>query len=42
MAFDIKMIRKVYQKYPGAVKRARRITGMPLTLAETSSRRSLS
>jgi aconitate hydratase len=34
MAFDIKMIKKVYQKYHEAVKAARKITKKPLTLAE--------
>jgi aconitate hydratase len=34
MAFDIKMIKKVYQKYPQAIVAAREITKKPLTLAE--------
>ena len=34
MAFDIKMIRKVYEKYPAAVETARKATNKPLTLAE--------
>ena len=34
MAFDIKMIKKVYQKYPKAIEAARDITNKPLTLAE--------
>ena len=34
MAFDIEMIKKVYQKYPEAIQAARKITKKPLTLAE--------
>ncbi len=34
MAFDIKMIKKVYQKYTKAIGAARAITKKPLTLAE--------
>jgi aconitate hydratase len=34
MAFDIEMIRKVYEELPGKVEAARRETGRPLTLAE--------
>ena len=34
MAFDIDMIKKVYQKYPTAVEAARKVTGKPLTLSE--------
>ena len=34
MAFDIDMIKKVYQKYPAAVDAARKTTNKPLTLAE--------
>jgi len=34
MAFDIKMIKKVYKKYPEAVEAARKATGKPLTLSE--------
>ena len=34
MAFDINMIKKVYQKYPTAVEAARKVTGKPLTLSE--------
>ena len=34
MAFDINMIKKVYQKYPEAVEAARKATGKPLTLSE--------
>ena len=34
MAFDINMIKKVYQKYPTAVEVARKVTGKPLTLSE--------
>lgn len=34
MAFDIEMIRKVYQQLPGKVEAARKEVGHPLTLAE--------
>jgi aconitate hydratase len=34
MAFNINMIKKVYQKYPEAIKAARDITKKPLTLTE--------
>jgi aconitate hydratase len=34
MAFDIKMIREVYKKYPTAVEAARKATGKALTLSE--------
>ena len=34
MAFDIEMIRKVYQELPGKVAAARKTVGRPLTLAE--------
>ncbi len=34
MAFDIEMIRKVYEQMPGKVEAARKIVGRPLTLAE--------
>ena len=34
MAFDIKMIQKVYEKYPQAIEAARAATNRPLTLAE--------
>jgi len=34
MAFDINMIKKVYQKYPTTVEAARKVTGKPLTLSE--------
>lgn len=34
MAFDIEMVRKVYEALPGRVKKAREIAGRPLTLAE--------
>ncbi|MFD0964135.1 aconitate hydratase [Pseudofulvibacter geojedonensis] len=34
MAFDIKMIKEVYAKFPERVEAARRLTGKPLTLAE--------
>ena len=34
MAFDIEMIRKVYQELPAKVEAARNLTGRPLTLAE--------
>jgi aconitate hydratase len=34
MAFDIEMIKKVYQKYPEAVEAAKKVTGKPLTLSE--------
>jgi aconitate hydratase len=34
MAFDIDMIRKVYQELPGKVAKARKALGRPLTLAE--------
>ncbi len=34
MAFDIEMIRKVYNELPGKIEAARSIVGRPLTLAE--------
>ena len=34
MAFDINMIKEVYQKYPRAVEAARKATNKPLTLSE--------
>ncbi|MEE2700378.1 MAG: aconitate hydratase [Bacteroidota bacterium] len=34
MAFDISMIKKVYQKYPAAIEAARKATGKPLSLSE--------
>jgi aconitate hydratase len=34
MAFDIEMIKKVYQKYPEAIQAARKACGKPLTLSE--------
>ena len=34
MAFDIEMIKKVYERMPERVKKAREIVGRPLTLAE--------
>ncbi len=34
MAFDIDMIKKVYQAMPGRVNKARELVGRPLTLAE--------
>ncbi len=34
MAFDIEMIKQVYQKYPQGVENARKVKGEPLTLAE--------
>ncbi len=34
MAFDIDMIKKVYQNMPGRVDKARELVGRPLTLAE--------
>ena len=34
MAFDIEMIRKVYEELPGKIEAARKIVGRPLTLAE--------
>ncbi len=34
MAFDIEMIKKVYEELPGKVANARLLTGRPLTLAE--------
>ncbi|MEC7646220.1 MAG: aconitate hydratase [Bacteroidota bacterium] len=34
MPFDIKMIRKVYEKYPEAIEAARTVTNKPFTLAE--------
>ena len=34
MAFDIEMIKKVYQKFPKAVDTARKLKGKPLTLTE--------
>jgi aconitate hydratase len=34
MAFDIEMIRKVYEELPGKIEAARKIVGRPLTLSE--------
>ncbi|MDH5380150.1 MAG: aconitate hydratase [Cyclobacteriaceae bacterium] len=34
MAFDIEMIREVYQKIPSKIAEARKVVGKPLTLAE--------
>ena len=34
MAFDIEMIKKVYQKHPKAIEAARKATNKPLTLSE--------
>ncbi|RKF03347.1 aconitase [Tenacibaculum lutimaris] len=34
MAFDIKMIKEVYSKFPERVEAAKKVTGKPLTLAE--------
>jgi aconitate hydratase len=34
MAFDIEMIRKVYENFPSRVQAARSVTGKPLTLTE--------
>jgi len=34
MAFDIEMIKKVYNDMPGKVNNARQVVGRPLTLAE--------
>ena len=34
MAFDIEMIKKVYDRMPERVDKARSIVGRPLTLAE--------
>lgn len=34
MAFDIEMIRKVYEDLPGKIEEARKIVGRPLTLSE--------
>jgi len=34
MAFDIKMIKKIYKKYPKAIEAARKETKKPLTLSE--------
>ncbi|HKG69067.1 MAG TPA: hypothetical protein VKA92_09380, partial [Segetibacter sp.] len=34
MAFDIEMIRKVYEELPGKIEAARKEVGRPLTLAE--------
>ena len=34
MAFDIKMIKEVYQKYSKAIESARMVTNKPLTLSE--------
>ena len=34
MAFDIDMIKKVYQQMPSRVDKAREMVGKPLTLAE--------
>ena len=34
MAFDIDMIKTVYDRFPGRVDKARELTGKPLTLAE--------
>ena len=36
MAFDIEMIKKVYERMPERVDSARSIVGRPLTLAEKS------
>ena len=34
MAFDIEMIKAVYEKLPSKVEAARKLVGRPLTLAE--------
>ena len=34
MAFDINMIKKVYEKYPSTIEFVRKITNKPLTLSE--------
>ena len=34
MAFDIEMIKKVYEQLPGRVQKAREVVGKPLTLTE--------
>ena len=34
MAFDIEMIKRVYEKYPKAIEVARKATKRPLTLSE--------
>ncbi|RYE17843.1 MAG: aconitate hydratase, partial [Sphingobacteriaceae bacterium] len=34
MAFDIEMIKKVYENFPGRVEAARKVVGQPLTLTE--------
>ena len=34
MAFDIQMIKKVYERMPERVNKAREILGRPLTLTE--------
>jgi aconitate hydratase len=34
MAFDIEMIKKVYENFPGRVEAARKVVGRPLTLTE--------
>jgi aconitate hydratase len=34
MAFDIEMIKKVYEELPGKIEAARKVVGRPLTLAE--------
>ena len=34
MAFDINMIKKVYEKYPSTIVFVRKITNKPLTLSE--------
>ena len=34
MAFDINVIKKVYQQMPGRIEKARQLVGRPLTLSE--------
>jgi aconitase (EC 4.2.1.3) len=34
MTFDIDMIKKVYERYPERIAKAREVVGKPLTLAE--------
>ena len=41
MAFDIDIIKKVYQQMPDRVDQARKIVGRPLTLSENTIQPSL-
>jgi aconitate hydratase len=34
MAFDINVIKEVYQQMPGRIEKARQLVGRPLTLSE--------